>query len=557
MTPLLALLLLACPGGRAEREGKDGDSGGEPDSACNDGWETCANGIDDDCDGRVDEAGGMSSGEVPFYADADGDGYASTEATGTTCAADPPAQGSDCDDADAAINPGATEACDGFDNNCDGEGLPDCEWTGEVPLAPAVDAGFTTWSWVNLDLASGLDVASGETMLAAVGSAIYTPEGDLPGAVLFLGPWEGMQADEDKRSTLYRTFTGPLPEWEDHYTYPWSGTGLVEDLDGDGETDVLLGFPDLTDEESPGRQVVIQYGPLDADTYDLGYADAILGEPEGTAGLGYSCAFSTTILGASGASLVLSDPAGTAYVLPGGARGEHEAESLAEAAVEWPGGSDGWSRVSVADLDGDGVDDVALGTHPFAGGSALGVWLGPLAAGTTSTSSDWSLSSAAGEYVYAARENADLDGDGAIDLAVAVNYSDEQINPFVGLMNGETWASSPDAGPDEIPTRLEAPADASLRSLAGVPATQSDSALLAISFAPPTAEPRANGGLWLASPLIGATTELRRTAVAFLDAAHGDAGEAVAVFDGRVAALDVFNPADDSAVVLVDRLGGW
>ena len=38
--------------------------------------------------------------------DADGDGYFDDE---------------DCDDADAASHPGATEVCDGLDNNCDGE----------------------------------------------------------------------------------------------------------------------------------------------------------------------------------------------------------------------------------------------------------------------------------------------------------------------------------------------------------------------------------------------------------------------------------------------------
>ncbi|MDP6932906.1 MAG: putative metal-binding motif-containing protein, partial [Myxococcota bacterium] len=38
--------------------------------------------------------------------DADGDGYGEEV---------------DCDDEDASINPGATEACDGVDNDCSGE----------------------------------------------------------------------------------------------------------------------------------------------------------------------------------------------------------------------------------------------------------------------------------------------------------------------------------------------------------------------------------------------------------------------------------------------------
>ncbi|HSP79791.1 MAG TPA: putative metal-binding motif-containing protein, partial [Myxococcaceae bacterium] len=41
----------------------------------------------------------------------DGDGYVSARA---------PQRGTDCDDGDPAVNPGATETCDGVDNNCSG-----------------------------------------------------------------------------------------------------------------------------------------------------------------------------------------------------------------------------------------------------------------------------------------------------------------------------------------------------------------------------------------------------------------------------------------------------
>ena len=56
--------------------------------------EICGNGIDDDCDGLTD-----------VDQDSDGDGV-------TTC-------GGDCDDADAAVFPGAPEDCDGLDDDCD------------------------------------------------------------------------------------------------------------------------------------------------------------------------------------------------------------------------------------------------------------------------------------------------------------------------------------------------------------------------------------------------------------------------------------------------------
>ncbi len=59
------------------------------------------------------------SGAVVAYLDLraedlDGDGYVSALA---------PQRGTDCDDNDASVNPGATETCDGVDNNCSGNEL--------------------------------------------------------------------------------------------------------------------------------------------------------------------------------------------------------------------------------------------------------------------------------------------------------------------------------------------------------------------------------------------------------------------------------------------------
>jgi hypothetical protein len=57
-----------------------------------------------------------------YYADADGDSYGAGSATSscTNPGAGFVTNNTDCDDASASVNPGATEICDGVDNNCAG-----------------------------------------------------------------------------------------------------------------------------------------------------------------------------------------------------------------------------------------------------------------------------------------------------------------------------------------------------------------------------------------------------------------------------------------------------
>ena len=82
----------------------DGDGSSEEQGDCHDGdadigpssIEVENNGIDDDCDGRTDAEA----------LDLDHDGYAP--------------EGGDCDDGDAAVHPGAPEEDDGVDQDCDG-----------------------------------------------------------------------------------------------------------------------------------------------------------------------------------------------------------------------------------------------------------------------------------------------------------------------------------------------------------------------------------------------------------------------------------------------------
>jgi hypothetical protein len=73
---------------------------------------------DDDCDDVVDD--GLPLAEV--YADDDGDGWGRDEEDrwGCASAADFSIDPGDCDDADPAVHPGATELCNHDDDNCNG-----------------------------------------------------------------------------------------------------------------------------------------------------------------------------------------------------------------------------------------------------------------------------------------------------------------------------------------------------------------------------------------------------------------------------------------------------
>ena len=56
----------------------------------------------------------------PLFADIDGDGHGNAVAPIAGCDASAVANNDDCDDADAAIHPDATEICNGADDDCDG-----------------------------------------------------------------------------------------------------------------------------------------------------------------------------------------------------------------------------------------------------------------------------------------------------------------------------------------------------------------------------------------------------------------------------------------------------
>jgi hypothetical protein len=169
----------------------DDDGLSECEGDCNDGLamafpgatEIC-DGLDQDCDGAIDET------------DADGDGYFICE---------------DCDDVNAAAFPGATEICDGLDQDCDGafdetdadgDGYLICEDCddsdpslhdgAEAVWGLRLGADKSTLSWLEVVPCQGYDVVRGrlselpaggqgaESCLAERVQATWTEDATIP-----------------------------------------------------------------------------------------------------------------------------------------------------------------------------------------------------------------------------------------------------------------------------------------------------------------------------------------------------------------------------------------
>ncbi|MSP93134.1 MAG: hypothetical protein EXR79_15260 [Myxococcales bacterium] len=83
--------------------------------------EVC-NGQDDDCDGTTDEVDAINC--TKFFADADKDGFGDSKAPKCLCKPEgvwTVTQGGDCDDQQGKVFPQAKEACNGADDDCDGQ----------------------------------------------------------------------------------------------------------------------------------------------------------------------------------------------------------------------------------------------------------------------------------------------------------------------------------------------------------------------------------------------------------------------------------------------------
>lgn len=123
-----------------------GDDCNDSDSLVHPGASESCNDLDDDCDGDIDEGLPTST----YYQDADGDGYGASSPTILDCgpSAGYVSDSSDCNDANASVNPGAIDTPeDGLDQNCSGSDAVDlgdytvnCDGPSYPTIQAAVDA---------------------------------------------------------------------------------------------------------------------------------------------------------------------------------------------------------------------------------------------------------------------------------------------------------------------------------------------------------------------------------------------------------------------------------
>lgn len=429
--------------------------------------ETC-NGLDDDGDGEVDE---NAEDEVRYGLDGDGDGYAPYGWTGC-----PPPEAvflfSDCDDANPEAHPGAVEACNAFDDDCDGVTDPldsvgcsatyadeDADGLGGAEVCGCAGAAGIAQEGGDCDDASAnFGSVCGSALMVSFSPFLEVLElpanlsasGDLDGdGLLDISSAGGLLLVPEAGMVLAADITVA--------TESDSGNTVdkLRDLDGDGLAD--LATVSVVDSDC-------FYDNLDewcrrAETVNV-YQSPLLGvlSPSWTGdGVGY---WFSDIYGASptylfpvgdvdsdgDAELLYAAGAGgvpvwysPSYLL----HGEGEDEVDVTLAPEWPGGSSGGNVIPMvsADVNRDGIVDFI---------SDSTVYLGPLGA---ELPAELGRLSAMG-YVEG---TADLDGDGVAELL----YVDSTGISVAPLPVGDVLLSDSELG------RFVEPADASAMFLRG------------------------------------------------------------------------------------------
>ncbi len=438
----------------------DGDAGVSPSAA-----EYC-DGHDDDCDGTVDEDDALDATSWSY--DADGDGFGDPSIGRVSCGAPTgyvaAAAGEDCDDASTAVNPGATELCNGVDDDCDGT----------VDEDDAADA--LTW-YADVDVDGYGDAAS--ILLSCSqpsGTSTLSSDCDDSDAMVNPGAAEicGNGVDDDCDDAAWGcTPLGEIGLGEadalllgvNASDSAGFAVTLLGDQDGDGLDELVVSATACDDGSYNAGAVYLLRGPVSG-TVDLASAPSILlGEAAGDAA-GTTLASAFDLDGDGLDELLVGAPsndagggsAGAVYLLHGPASGSSSlASALAQLVGEDSGDVAGTAIHGAGDTDGDNLGDLLIGAPGQDGGGtnagAAYLLLGPVTGDVVLSSAHATLrgeisSDAAGGAVAG---GVDVDGDGLDDLLVgAVGHDGAGVDRgaaylFLGPVSGVLSLSSADA----------------------------------------------------------------------------------------------------------------
>lgn len=408
------------------------------------------NSLDDDCDGLTDDADNGVVGAPIWYADADGDTYGVDSSTVNACLA-PSAyapEGGDCDEGQAAVNPGAVETCNTIDDDCDGA----------IDDADTVFEGTEYYADTDLD---GYGDPNNSVEKCSLPSGYVTDDQDCGDADPTVNPL-GTEVCDDRVDNDCDGSSGTCADngvhslYSDAYTWiaPYDAVGGSVSIRGDVNND---GVSDFVGGQMYYGTVQSYLGPF-AEGFDGSGTERLTMSGRGSneyfgvavsSGGDYDVDGSSDILVGAVMSSVGATYAGAAYLFSGALTGSADDT---DATLIVAGGSQndmmGYATALEGDLDGDGQSDVVVAA-PWSynhAGRIFGFYAGH--SGTLAMGDADLVVGSGTSLAWVGRAigtDGDLDGDGQDDLVAAAPYSGGgKVYVFSGPLSGNIATSTAD-----------------------------------------------------------------------------------------------------------------